>query len=330
MRGGSSVWSLLMSSLHSGRQPSALKEALRAASDTFPPGASATAGVDTARLQDALRSFDASELCLPEIADNLNAPSSPDACRAVSKRPAIRYLSLVDQPEFSMGIFLLPRHARIPPHDHIGMTVVSKLLYGTMEVSSYDLLDDPAAAQDEGKRGQAGAMHARARADSLFCVLTTGAAPPRALPNRARAAGSRVEHVATRLLTGPSEVTVLTPTYANVHEVLACTDCAMLDVIGPPYEEEAEPERRCQYYALGGGALPGGAAETRIEPIDQPNDFRCKGLNVRAINARVAQLLEEIASESAGAGPSGVQEEPGPEATGTSWLQRLRPRKNLD
>jgi len=42
-----------------------------------------------------------------------------------------------------MAVFLLPKGVAMPLHDHPGMTVASKLLYGMVEVEEYDWVDKP-------------------------------------------------------------------------------------------------------------------------------------------------------------------------------------------
>jgi hypothetical protein len=56
----------------------------------------------------------------------------------------VRYLHVYELPtHYSAGVFVFPPNAKIPLHDHPGMCVLSRILYGTLSVHSYDWIEGP-------------------------------------------------------------------------------------------------------------------------------------------------------------------------------------------
>ncbi|CAN1845136.1 Plant cysteine oxidase 2 [Linum perenne] len=123
---------------------------------------------------------------------------------------------------WQIGIFCLPPSAVLPLHNHPGMTVFSKLLFGTMHIKSYDWVADAEEQNPEGKQE--------------YPI-------PRVQSPKVRLAKVK----ANSNFTAPCDTSILYPAEGgNMHCFTAVTACAVLDVLGPPYND-AEG-RHCQYY----------------------------------------------------------------------------------
>lgn len=134
--------------------------------------------------------------------------------------PAITYLHLYESDKFSMGIFCLPPSGVIPLHNHPGMTVFSKLLFGKMHIKSYDWVAGVPGITSTTVNSSLGTTTpdvrlAKVKVDSNF--------------------------------TAPCNASILYPADGgNMHCFTAVTACAVLDVLGPPY---SDPDgRHCTYY----------------------------------------------------------------------------------
>ncbi|XP_058110708.1 plant cysteine oxidase 2-like isoform X2 [Magnolia sinica] len=164
--------------------------------------------------------------------------------------PPITYLHLYECSKFSIGIFCLPPSGVIPLHNHPGMTVFSKLLFGSMHIKSYDWADIPRTA-NEIVNPSHWVRLAKVKVDDVF--------------------------------TAPCNTSILYPAAGgNMHRFTAMTSCAVLDVLGPPYADSEG--RHCTYYRdfpyarfsgdmdLELGSEEGGVYAW-LEETEKPSDF---------------------------------------------------------
>lgn len=170
-------------------QPSRVQQLFRLSRSLFRPNRVPTEQQIDEALQ-LMRKIPLNELGLEE--------RSCSASKSVllTRDKVIEYLPVYEGGDFDIGIFCLPCGAVIPLHDHPGMTVMTRLLYGRMHVRAFDVLQ---------------------RKESLM--------------GRRWNVKLRDEFV----MQEENCLSFLTPDKANIHTFRALTSCAMLDVLAPPY-----------------------------------------------------------------------------------------------
>mmetsp|Transcript_29291 Transcript_29291/g.80475 ORF Transcript_29291/g.80475 Transcript_29291/m.80475 type:complete len:341 (-) Transcript_29291:133-1155(-) len=212
------------------------------------------------------------------LAEGIRVKPVHDQIKPACVEGTVRYIHLSDmQGQYSMGIFVFPPHSKIPLHDHPGMCVLSRVLYGSLHRLSLDLARDQdhngaVASADESHQQQENNNSPWAMSWTTSEAQQQSQEP--ALPfGSLRAHKNHVDY-----LEAP-QCTVLYPFEGNLHEFIAGPDgAAVLDVLFPPYDEMG---RDCTFYNImdDPDEMRDGTSDHHepcwIVPTGQPEDFHC-------------------------------------------------------
>uniref|UniRef100_A0A7S3PJT8 Cysteine dioxygenase n=1 Tax=Aplanochytrium stocchinoi TaxID=215587 RepID=A0A7S3PJT8_9STRA len=146
----------------------------------------------------------ASEITLDEL--GITKPLETEGNR-------VSYIPVLEEEEFTIGIFIIPPGGRVPLHNHPDMCVVSRVLYGEMDMISLDW--------------DSKSFHGAERYFGGNAIVKS---------NRKLSA---------------QQTQILIPTHKNMHEIRVSPDSqgvALLDILTPNYSEE--DDRPCTYFEL--------------------------------------------------------------------------------
>ncbi|KAE9102759.1 hypothetical protein PF005_g14321 [Phytophthora fragariae] len=144
----------------------------------------------------------------------------------------VHYWKLWESDTIDIGIFFMPPNSTIPLHNHPGMSVVTRVLYGAAKVTSYDIVSDT-----EIQTLEAG--------DEIAYEDTT--VPSDGInPAEGSVSWARVSREGQF---GTETTTWLDPRRFNLHNIQASSDigCAMLDIMVPPYDNA---NRDCHHFKI--------------------------------------------------------------------------------
>jgi len=170
---------------------------------------------------------------------SLPEASWPEECGWPTRR--IQYVFGAEQSDlFSVGVFYLPKGAYLPLHDHFGMVVVSRVLWGSLVMRAFDFATEHYTNYEE-----------------LEWMHCNGGWAESTIQRSEREAG---------------DAWALYPrSGGNIHELVAVREpCAMLDIIMPPYPSGSTIfDRRknrelyeCHYYRATRKRQPGDPSRT--------------------------------------------------------------------
>ena len=207
----------------------------------------------------------------------------------------VRYLHVKEiEHRYSAGIFVFPPNTSIPLHDHPDMVVISRILYGELYVTSFDVMPSSLDGEDHhsdcneeeessptsrqsplrasfrkikdlinrtlsyhhsSEEQQGSILHVKPNMNPLNCSF------------------SSCDNSESMIISAP-KVTCLYPHEGNCHSFRAGPHgVAVLDVLLPPYSDGS---RDCTFYEKNIVQEHDEELYT-LTPIEQPDDFHCVG-----------------------------------------------------
>ena len=93
--------------------------------------------------------------------------------RDATPQPTVTYLRLHAEEDFTVGAFVFDRGQTIPLHNHPGMTVLMRCLFGETRVKAYDFVDDAPRLSTATRTSSGGGNTKRASASDEVCRRRT-------------------------------------------------------------------------------------------------------------------------------------------------------------
>lgn len=169
-----------------------------------------------------------------------------------------------------MGVFIFPPLSKIPLHDHPGMCVLSRVLYGELQRKSLDLAREQPNHHREDHQPQ---METKGVSSWIPWTRSGKRRRDSDIPEGSKLAyRNRVDN-----LRAP-DCTILFPFEGNLHEFVAGPHgAAVLDVLLPPYDHQHH--RDCTFYEISECSplekMDSHRDKVWITPTGQPEDFHC-------------------------------------------------------
>ena len=173
-----------------------------------------------------------------------------DAAGHRRPRPRVRFLRVHAEEDFSVGAFVMDAGACIPLHDHPGMSVVMRCLFGACRVVGYDFEDDDFDDRLRLLRGNGGGASYGVR---LACDKVL------------KASALDVQSSSS----WPPAHVLHPDSGGNVHSLTALSPCAIFEVQTPPYA--VGRGRDCHYFEICDGSDD--LVRQRVRETPTPADF---------------------------------------------------------